>query len=297
MSTIDDLAKITAIIRVKNRSFSQTKRSEMLLRLGIDETLSEICGGGLFIPSNMLEQARNDVHRWLDSGYKIVSLLDADYPSFLTQVHESPALLFYTGRLRQSMNSVSIVGSRHANQSALNRAQNIAEFLAHRGYTIISGLAKGIDTAAHQSALDADGYTVAVMGTGIDKTYPAENIRLRQKIEEQNGCIVTQFLPGSPPTKQSFPMRNVTMSGLSQATIVVTASEYSGTRGQAKRALLHGRNVFLLPDVVDNTQWGKEMLSQPGVYAVTSYDDLYAHLNTIDNDVQLLASIGKQNSD
>jgi DNA processing protein len=133
------------------------------------------------------------------------------------------------------------------------------------GFTILSGLALGIDTAAHTAALDAGGSTSAVVGTGLNRVFPPENSGLAERILASGGALLSQFFPAQPPTRWTFPMRNVVMSGLSMATVVVEASETSGARMQARVALQHGRTVFLLRSLVEQHAWAQKYVNE-GAY-------------------------------
>jgi DNA processing protein len=144
--------------------------------------------------------------------------------------------------------------------------------------TVVAGLAAGIDTAAHRAALDSGGRTVAVIGTGINKTYPAANRDLHGEIA-QRGLLLSQFWPDAPAHKHTFLMRNATMSGYGQATIVVEAGEQSGARAQARMAIGHGRPVILTDAVVDRNEWAKALIGRPGVYTA---GDLKSLLGLID---------------
>jgi DNA processing protein len=139
--------------------------------------------------------------------------------------------------------------------------------------TVLSGLARGIDATAHQAALDAGGRTVAVMGTGIDRIYPAEHQSLAEDIV-RSGALVSQFWPDAPPTKVSFPLRNVVMSGMAIGTVVVEASETSGARMQARLALEHGKRLFLVGSLVMHEDWAKRYAARPGTMAVDSVEDI-----------------------
>ena len=129
-------------------------------------------------------------------------------------------------------------------------------------YTVVSGLAEGIDSAAHLAALDAGGRTVGVIGTGLRRAYPAKNAELQDRIASE-AAVVSQFWPDAPPTKTSFPMRNVVMSGVARATVVVEASHTSGARMQARFALEHGRPVFLLESLLEH-EWAQDYAERPG---------------------------------
>jgi DNA processing protein len=169
----------------------------------------------------------------------------------------------------------SVVGSRKASERGVRMAGAISALLVEKDLTVVAGLAEGIDTVAHRSALDNGGRTVAVIGTGIDRYYPPANHDLQQQIERE-GLVLSQFWPGSPPSKQSFPMLNAVMSGYGFATIVVEAGEQSGTRIQARLAVHHGRPVILTDAVVEATYWGKKLLEKPDVYLASSLDEISA---------------------
>ena len=226
------------------------------------------------------EHARDDVRAWTGAGYRLVTVLDAEYPSRLLGIRETPPFLFYEGTLRELEEGVSVVGSRSASEWGLRLAADAARLLVSEGLTVIAGLAAGIDTAAHQAALDAGGRTVAFLGTGITQSYPASNRALQREIA-QRGLLLSQFYPDAPPTKQSFPMRNATMSGYGLATIVIEAGEHSGTRIQARLAGEHGRPVILTDRVAATTSWGAALVDRPNVYVVSSAAELAQAVNDV----------------
>jgi DNA processing protein len=145
---------------------------------------------------------------------------------------------------------------------------------------VIAGLAAGIDTAAHKAALVRGGRTVAIIGTGIRKQYPAENRQLHEEITG-TGLLLSQFWPDAPPTRWSFPMRNATMSAYGYATVVVEAGEKSGTRIQAREAVAHGRPVILSSVVARGTSWGRDLVAQPGVYVAETPEQVMDQLDAI----------------
>ncbi|MFG2062957.1 DNA-processing protein DprA [Micromonospora sp. NPDC048871] len=193
-----------------------------------------------------------------------------------------PPLLFSRGDLRVYDRAVAVVGSRKASRDGLRIAQAVATTLAGRGVTVVSGLAAGIDTAAHTAALEAGGRTVAVIGTGIRRHYPADNQRLQDHIADV-GLVISQFWPDAPPSRQSFPMRNAVMSGYAVATVVVEAGETSGARIQARLALQHGRPVVLTNQVMQ-CDWAKAFAEKPGVYVVHGTAQLLEAVDDILND-------------
>jgi DNA processing protein len=150
----------------------------------------------------------------------------------------------------------------------------LATELAAQKVTVLSGLARGIDAAAHGSTIDAGGRTVAVMGTGIRKVYPKENEPLAERIVASGGALVSQFWPDAPPTKVSFPMRNVVTSGMAIGTVVIEASATSGAKMQARLALEHGKRLFLVEDLVMHEPWAKRYAERPGTTVVHSVSDI-----------------------
>jgi DNA processing protein len=203
---------------------------------------------------------------WKDStGFDLVTVLDAEYPVALRGIHQMPTVLFVKGRLRVNEVGVSVVGSRTPTQRGLEVAARVAEGLVERGISVVSGLAHGIDGAAHEATLRVGGRPIGVLGTGINRAYPASHRELHRRVATA-GALVSQFLPDAPPSRQSFPMRNVTMSGLGRASVIVEAGEHSGTRIQARVGVEHGRPVILTDFVVNGTRWGRAMKGRPGVY-------------------------------
>lgn len=202
------------------------------------------------------------VEEWKRDGRDVRTVFDGAYPRNLLGIFNKPPLLFISGTWREDRDSLSVavVGTRKPSADGVKRAQLAARKLANAGITVISGLAAGIDAAAHAAALDAGGRTVAVMGTGMDRIYPAENRELARRILEADGALLSQFFPDQQPTQWSFPMRNVTMSGLSLATLVIEGGETSGARQQARHALQHGRTVFLVASLVSAHAWARKMV-------------------------------------
>jgi DNA processing protein len=208
-----------------------------------------------------------------DSGIRLTTVLDEDYPANLRTIYNLPPFLFYRGTLDSSdARSVAVVGTRHATHNGLRLAADAAWELAKHDVTILSGLARGIDTAAHRAALDAGGRTIAVMGTGILRYYPTENEALAERIT-QHGALVSQFWPTAPPTSYNFPRRNVVTSGMGQGTVVVEASATSGAKMQARLALEHGKRVFLLHDLVTSQRWAQRYVER-GAIEVYTIDDI-----------------------
>ncbi len=176
---------------------------------------------------------------------RLLTILDDRYPENLRAVHDRPPLIFVAGQLAsEDSRAIAVIGARRATRRGIDTARSVAAHLVETGFTVASGLAEGIDTAAHTTALARGGRTIAVIGTGLARSYPPGNALLQARIATR-GAVVSQFWPDSPAKKESFPMRNAVMSGLSLATVVVEAGETSGARTQARLALAHGRPVFL----------------------------------------------------
>lgn len=229
-----------------------------------------------------LEDARNEsvqnLEDWRSQGFDFVSVFDTRFPERLRATIDVPPFLFASGDLKADDLGVSVVGSRHCTPEGARFAVDCAHMLVERGLTVVAGLAKGIDTFAHQTALNDGGRTVAFIGTGIDRQYPAENRDLQHEIEER-GLVLSQFWPGAQPTKRSFPMRNALMSGYGVATIIADAGEHSGTRAQARQAQRHGRPIIINRMVLDKAQWARDLENRPGVYIV---DDVVGASRALD---------------
>lgn len=222
----------------------------------------------------LFKQAWETVREWEASmEFTLLTVLDPGYPVSLREIHQTPPVLFVKGELRPDEDGVSIVGSRKATDRGLSIAANVAKGLVDRNISVISGLAEGIDGAAHRATLEADGRPIGVIGTGIRRVYPASHRSLHERVAAA-GAVVSQFYPDAPPSRHSFPMRNVTMSGLGRASIIVEAGEHSGTRIQARVAVEHGRPVILTDFVVKETKWGKSLKDRPGVYVAGSTADV-----------------------
>lgn len=229
--------------------------------------------------------ARADISRYEElireqraGGAHCITVLDEDYPANLRAIYNPPPFLFVRGSLSAAdERSIAIVGTRRASAAGLEQARWLASSLAKEGVTVLSGLARGIDTAAHRAALDVGGRTVAVMGTGINRRYPAENSELADEIERQ-GALVSQFWPDAPPTRKSFPMRNVVMSGMALGTVVVEASSTSGAKMQARLALEHGKLVFLIRSLVLGEEWAQSYVDKRGAIVVDDVADVLDRL-------------------
>lgn len=214
------------------------------------------------------------------AGVAVYTWDHPSYPSLLSHIHHPPPVLYVKGTLRSEDEwAVSVVGTRRATVYGREAARLLAGDLARNGVTVISGLARGIDTHAHKAALDAGGRTIAVLGCGIDVVYPAENAKLAQAIVE-HGALVTEYALGTPPESSNFPPRNRIISGLSLGTVVVEAGEGSGALITADYALEQGRDVFAVPgNIFHRGARGTNRLIQQGAKPVLAVEDILEELN------------------
>lgn len=223
----------------------------------------------------------NEVKAWLDESEnnQIIKITDHNYPELLKEIHSPPPFLYIKGNIESlSSDQIAIVGTRNASEYGLNNAYNFSNKLAESNYTITSGLAIGIDTQAHKGALNANGQTIAVLGTGLKQIYPFQNKKLADQMIE-NGAIVSEFPLNNKPDRFNFPRRNRIISGLSMGTLVVESSQKSGSLITANYALEQNREVFAIPGSIHhkNTQ-GVHQLIQQGAKLATSVDDIISEL-------------------
>ena len=212
-------------------------------------------------------------------GMNCIHLGAAEYPPLLREIADPPAYLWTRGDVTAFFaTGVAVIGARAASQEGLTAAYEIAFDLARAGIVVISGLARGIDSAAHKGALDGGGKTIAVLGTGIDGVYPAENAELSRRIPE-SGLLVTEFVPGSAPQDWHFPRRNRIISGLSKAVVVVEAREKSGSLITARLAADQGRDVMAVPaSIRGGRNRGAHALVRDGAKLVESAVDILQEL-------------------
>ncbi len=212
------------------------------------------------------------------SGAKLVTLLDDDYPVLLKEISDPPPYLYLKGKLPAAKTAIAIVGSRRASDYGLSVTAKFARELAEQGVTIVSGLAMGVDAAAHKGALQVSGATVGVLGCGIDLVYPAENRQLYRQMEEK-AAIVSEFPPGTQPDASNFPRRNRIISGMSRGVLVVEAAEKSGSLITARFALEQGREVFAVPGNINfRASRGTNSLIKQGAKLVETVADIMGEL-------------------
>jgi DNA processing protein len=208
------------------------------------------------------------------TGIRLVTIKDKDYPELLRQIPDPPIALYKKGEFPLSTQTFAIVGARRATFEGMALAEQIAETLASAGITIVSGLARGVDAAAHKGALHQPGRTVGVLGCGIDICYPAENWALFQEMAK-DGAILTEYAPGEKPLRHHFPERNRIIAGLSMGVLVVEASARSGSLITARLALDYGRDVMAIPGrVFDEAYKGANSLIKQGARLVEDIRDI-----------------------
>lgn len=212
-------------------------------------------------------------------GY--LTFKDKNYPKLLKEIPDCPAILYIKGNLLALTNNpIGVVGSRKYSSYGQRHAYSFSKELASSGFSIISGLALGIDAFAHRAALDVGGLTVGVLGCGLDRIYPISNYNLAKDILDHNGAIISEFPLGTPPLKQNFPARNRIIAGLSLGTIVIEAAEKSGALITAYEALDYNREIFALPGNIDSiNSVGTNKLIQSGAKLVLSPLDVISELN------------------
>lgn len=217
---------------------------------------------------------------WLiDSQNHIVTLGDSDYPQALLNIVDPPLLLYVKGRCDLlNRTAIAIVGSRHATPQGINNAEEFANSLSNAGLCVISGMAHGIDAAAHRGALQGQGSSIAVFGTGLDKVYPAANRDLAHALAKQ-GTLISEFPLGTPPVGSNFPRRNRIISGMSIGCLIVEASLQSGSLITARQAMEQGRDVFAIPGSIHSPQSrGCHKLIKQGAKLVETAQDILEEL-------------------
>ena len=257
-----------------------------VLAASLDE-LRQVSGVGPKLAKNIAaarscDAAAKELERCRASGVAVMVQGSDGYPRMLEEIPDPPGVLFLRGEIQPCDGlALAIVGTRHATPYGVAQAERLASGLARAGYTIISGLARGIDSVAHQAALAAGGRTIAVLGSGVLNVYPPENDALATAIAK-NGAVISESPPLSPPLSGAFPQRNRIVTGLSLGVIVVEASDRSGALISARHASEQGREVFAVPGRVDSrTSKGCHRLLKEGAKLVESVDDVLEELGPL----------------
>lgn len=253
---------------------SPAKKTERISRA--DKTLRTLHTASERNWKDAKEQAEREIEAADAFNARIASVLDDDYPLNLRFIHNLPPFIFYRGDLDEDADtrSIAVVGTREPSERGLEKAWKIAEQLAECGVTVTSGLAKGIDTAAHKATLEAGGRTISVFGTGITNISPVSNRDLAERIVDEGGLLISQFFPSATGAHWTFGKRNEVTSGISQGTVVIEASKTSGAKMQARLAYEHGKNVFLIKSLVESQDWAQYMVEEGRAILVTQLDDI-----------------------
>jgi DNA processing protein len=224
--------------------------------------------------------AREEIAQAAAADIAMLSMDDPSYPPRLKEIYDPPLILRVRGNPEVlTKPGVAMVGTRHPTPYGSGMAERLACDLAAQGLVIISGMARGIDTASHRGAISAKGETVAVFGTGVDVIYPKENSRLSEQILALGGALISEFPLGTFAAPQNFPIRNRIISGMSVGVLVVEAAEYSGTRITARCALEQNRDVFAVPgNVTNKNSWGPNTLIKQGAKLVATWEDVWEDL-------------------
>jgi DNA processing protein len=229
------------------------------------------------------EDAVTQRERLAQAGAELIPLTDPRYPPRLKEIFDPPPLLYARGRV-ELLGSLmlAVVGTRRPTHYGMAAATRLSQDLSSAGLTIVSGMARGIDTAAHRAALDSQNGTVAVFGCGVDELYPAENRKLAKEIAAR-GLIVSEFPMGMPPYPQNFPVRNRIVSGMSAGVLVVEGGEYSGSAITAKLAAEQNREIFAVPgNITSKMSWGPNLLIKQGAKLVQEWNDVIGELSAED---------------
>lgn len=227
-----------------------------------------------------LELAQEEMTKAASEGVRMIHCDDALFPARLRQIYDPPLVLYVRGDVSAlSLPGIAVIGTRHPTPYGIGMAERMACDLSARGLCIFSGLARGVDSAAHRGAIHAKGKTVAVFGTGVDVIYPRENTRIAEQILGLNGALISEFPLGQFGAPQNFPIRNRIISGISIGVLVVEAAEYSGTRITARCALEQNREVFAVPgNVTNKNSWGPNTLIKQGAKLAATWEDIWEEL-------------------
>jgi DNA processing protein len=224
-------------------------------------------------------EALKDLDLVVRKGYRIICMTDPAYPPLLREIPDPPPFLYVAGTLDSSAHSLAVVGSRNATTYGLSTTRRLCSDLVGKGLAIVSGMARGIDTAAHEGALMGKGRTIAVLGSGLEQIYPAENRELFQKIIE-NGAVISEFALSALPEAHHFPQRNRVISGMSLGTLVVEATRKSGSLITARLAAEQNREVFAIPGSIHSFKSaGTHILIKQGAKLVEHVQDILDELN------------------
>jgi DNA processing protein len=293
-STVEHLeqARLAWLALILTPGMGATRTWKAMSRMGaaerlFDASLTELEGLGMpaqsaqFIFEGKARTAAEDeMRRTLEAGGSLLTPEDAAYPERLREIYDPPAVLWIRGNpALLARPGIAIVGTRQPSPYGAGMAELLSRDLANRRLVILSGMARGVDTAAHKGAIEAGGKTIAVWGTGIDVIYPKENKKLAESIVATGGAIVSEYPLGTFPAPQNFPIRNRILSGMSVGVLVIEAAEYSGTRITARCAMEQNRDVYAVPgNVTNKNAWGPNTLIKQGAKLTATWEDVWEDL-------------------
>jgi DNA processing protein len=227
------------------------------------------------------DRIKREIDLALLKGISIVTMTDPDYPALLLEIPDPPPYLYVLGRLSSSIQNIAVVGSRNATGYGISSTRRLCADLASLGITVVSGMARGIDTAAHKGALEGKGKTIAVLGSGLERVYPAENLKLFHTIAEE-GAVISELSLSSEPEAHHFPLRNRIISGVSLGTVIVEATRRSGSLITARLAAEQGRDVFAVPGSIQSFKsTGTHGLIKQGAKLVEHAQDVIEELSHV----------------
>lgn len=242
------------------------------------------------IKSVSLENCLKLIDVYNSKGFSVTSFSSPEYPDYLRNIYNPPAVLFYKGDIEclNRMPAITIVGARRSSNQSLMIAERISSELAQNGFVIVSGFARGTDIHSHLGAIRAGCPTVCVMGCGLDIDYPKENFIYRDSVLKNGGVFISEYPLGTPPLQQNFPKRNRILSGVSRGVVIVEAGEKSGSLITAELAVEQNREVFCVPpaDIYDRRYAGNIRFLRDGAVAVYGYEDIAGYFNPFENDIE-----------
>jgi DNA processing protein len=287
-----EMAKMAWIALTLTPGMGPTRIWKAVNRLGAAERLFEASLTeleGLGMPAQSAQfcfegkaraAAEDEMRRTLEAGGSVLTPEDETYPQRLREIYDPPAVLWIRGNVELlARPGIAVVGTRQPSPYGAGMAELLSRDLANRRLVILSGMARGVDTAAHKGAIEAGGKTIAVWGTGIDVIYPKENKKLAESIVTSGGAIVSEYPLGTFPAPQNFPIRNRILSGMSVGVLVIEAAEYSGTRITARCAMEQNRDVYAVPgNVTNKNAWGPNTLIKQGAKLTATWEDVWEDL-------------------
>jgi DNA processing protein len=287
-----DAAKMAWLALTLTPGMGPTRIWKAMNRLGAAERLFEASLTeleGLGMPAQSAQfcfegkaraAAEDEMRRTLEAGGSVLTPEDEAYPERLREIYDPPTVLWIRGNLELlARPGIAVVGTRQPSPYGAGMAELLSRDLANRRLVILSGMARGVDTAAHKGAIEAGGKTIAVWGTGIDVIYPKENKKLAESIVTSGGAIVSEYPLGTFPAPQNFPIRNRILSGMSVGVLVIEAAEYSGTRITARCAMEQNRDVYAVPgNVTNKNAWGPNTLIKQGAKLTATWEDVWEDL-------------------